>query len=53
MLRNNEIKTYELRLWLDENTLATDEVMNAIIKSKITVIAVHKEDVENELRRDV
>lgn len=50
VLRNNEIKTYELRLWLDENTLATDEVMNAIIKSKITVIAVHKEDVENELR---
>ncbi len=36
-LQENESKTYYLRLWLDSETPAIDEVMNATYQGKITI----------------
>ncbi|MCI8567872.1 MAG: BspA family leucine-rich repeat surface protein [Bacilli bacterium] len=38
-LDGNSSKTFDLRLWLDENTPLRDEVMNATYEGKIVVIA--------------
>ena len=40
-LGNKEKKQFSLRLWLDEETEAIDEVMNAIWSGKITVTATY------------
>lgn len=47
-LAGNSSRTFDLRIWLDENTLALDEVMNATYLGKITVIATFKEPLKME-----
>ena len=37
-------KTFTLRLWMDENTLATPDVMNKIFSSKVSVVTVLETD---------
>lgn len=37
IIGENETKTYELRMWLDENTPASNEIMNRTISSKVTI----------------
>ena len=37
VLKGNESKTYSLRLWLDKDTPAIDEVMDATYEGKITI----------------
>jgi len=44
----NQSKTFELRLWLDENTPATKEYMNQIFNSKVTIIATHQTEFDKE-----
>ncbi len=41
---NTKSVSYSLRLWLEESTPATEEVMNAYFKSKITVIATYRDN---------
>lgn len=41
-LAGNSSKTFNLGLWLGENTLALDEVMNATYPGKIALIASFK-----------
>ena len=50
-LRPNEEATYELKLWMDANTPAIDEVMNATFESKITVNTsyIEEENLANEI----
>ena len=43
VLKSGEEKTFELRIWMSEDTPSIDEVMEATFLSKITVIAVHQE----------
>ncbi len=38
-LEANESKTYELRLWMDYDTPATEDAMNKLFQSKITITA--------------
>ena len=45
VLKKGESKTFELRLWMDEDTPAISESMNANFQSKITIIAVQKEGI--------
>jgi len=40
----NETKTFQLRLWLDENTPASDEVMDKTLNSKVTITLAHEKD---------
>lgn len=47
-LAGNSSRTFDLRIWLDGNTLALDEVMNATYLGKITVIATFKEPLKME-----
>ncbi len=42
VLKANESKTFELRLWLDENTGTINEVMNANYMGKITISSSYK-----------
>ncbi len=37
-------KTFSLRMWLDENTLATEDVMNRVFNSKVTVTTILETD---------
>lgn len=39
LLDGNSSKTFDLRLWLDENTPLRDEVMNATYEGKIVIVA--------------
>lgn len=50
-LKSGEEATYELKLWMDEDTPALDEVMYATFESKITVNAsfVEEKDLLNEI----
>ncbi len=50
-LKPNEEATYELKLWMDANTPAIDEVMNATFESKITVNTsyIEEENLANEI----
>lgn len=43
-LSENEEKTFNLRLWLDEETPTTEEVMNKIFNSKVTIITSHQKN---------
>ena len=43
VLKSGEEKTFELRIWMSEDTPSIDDVMEATFLSKITVIAVHQE----------
>lgn len=52
-LKPEESVTYNLKLWLDENTPATSEVMNASFESKISIVATYKEDLENVIEAEV
>jgi len=45
VLKKGESKTFELRLWMDEDTPAIEDAMNANFESKITIIAVQKEGI--------
>ncbi len=38
VLKGKESKQFSLRIWMDENTPATDEVMNATWQGKITIV---------------
>jgi len=51
-IKEGELKTYELRLWLDYDVPPIEEVMNATVESKITIIAIHKEDLENDFKEE-
>jgi len=44
----NQSKTFELRIWLDENTPNEEEFMNQIFSSKITAIATHQTEFDRE-----
>ena len=46
VLKGQESKTYELRLWLDESTPAVSEVMNKTLNSKITITTSLKPPVD-------
>ncbi len=46
-LKAGESVTYNLKLWLTEETPPLEE--NYLLKSKITVIATYKENIENEI----
>ena len=50
-LRPDEEATYELKLWMDSETSAIDEVMNATFESKITIHTsyVEEENLANEI----
>jgi len=48
ILQANEEKTFELRLWMDENTPAIDEAMNASYMGKITVSSSYVPTLETE-----
>ncbi len=48
-LKENEVKEFQLWLWMDENTPAINEVMNAAFFSKVSVITVYQEDVVNTI----
>jgi len=48
VLKAKESVTYNLRLWLDENTPATEEYMNKIFNSKITVTVTHQQNLYTE-----
>ncbi len=50
-LNPNEEKEYILKLWMDEETPAIEEVMNATFESKVSIIAVSKE--EEELKNTI
>lgn len=53
VLNANEEITYDLRLWLDEGTPLSDEVMNANYQSKVTITtsyAYTPQDTKNMLR---
>jgi len=52
-LKPDESVTYNLKLWMDEETPAIDEVMNAAFESKVTVIANYKEDVTNKIETTI
>ncbi len=41
-LKAKEVTTFYLNLWLDENTPATDEVMNATYEGKVTIATSYK-----------
>ncbi len=42
VLKANEVTTFSLNIWLDENTPALDEVMNATYEGKITISTSYK-----------
>jgi len=46
VLKGQESKTYEFRLWLDESTPAVSEVMNKTLNSKITITTSLKPPVD-------
>ena len=46
VLKGKESKTFELRLWMDEDTPAIDSVMNKTFTSKITVVTSYKEPID-------
>ncbi len=48
-LKPDEEVTYNLKLWLDENTPASEEVISSTFKSKVSIIATYKEDLTNEI----
>ena len=43
VLKSLESKTFTLRLWMDYDTPATNDVMNASMESKVTIEAIRKE----------
>ncbi len=43
VLKSLESKTFTLRLWMDYDTPATNDVMNASMESKVTIEAIQKE----------
>ncbi len=45
VLKVGEKKEFDLRLWMDEDTPAIEEVMNASFQSKITVVAVPNDSI--------
>jgi len=45
VLKSNEEKTFTLRLWMDYDTPAIEEVMEATMISKITIITVQKNEI--------
>ena len=47
IIQGSESKTFELRLWLDYDTPAIDEVMNATYNGKISIISSYKEAPSN------
>ena len=47
VLKKNESKTFDLRLWMDESTPVLDEVMNKTFTSKITVTTTLANNVMN------
>lgn len=47
-LKGNESKTYNLRLWLDENTPADDSIMNKAFNSKVTIITSFMSELPSE-----
>ncbi len=47
-LKGNESKTYNLRLWLDENTPADDAIMNKSFNSKVTIITTFMSELPSE-----
>ena len=47
-LDRNQEKTFELRIWLDENTPTNEEFMNKIFESKITVISSYISEFDRE-----
>jgi len=47
-LDKQESKTYQLRLWLDENTPAIEETMNQLFASKITIVASYIDHMPTE-----
>ena len=47
ILQGSESKTFELRLWLDYDTPAIDEVMNATYNGKISIISTYREAPSN------
>jgi len=47
-LGKNESVTYDLRLWLDYDTPASDDSMNKLFTSKITIVASYLEHVPTE-----
>ncbi len=44
----NESKTFSLRLWMDENTPTSEEFMNKVFESKITIISSFQTDFDQE-----
>lgn len=47
-LKGNESKTYNLRLWLDENTPANESIMNKEFNSKVTIITTFMSELPSE-----
>ncbi len=47
VLKSKEIVTFHLNLWLDEETPAIDEVMNATYEGKVTISTSYKEPEKN------
>jgi len=47
-LGKNESVTYDLRLWMDGNTPPSDDAMNKLFESKITITASYLEHVPTE-----
>lgn len=45
VLKENEEKTFHLRLWISSDTPSTEEIMNASFLSKITVITVYQKNI--------
>ncbi len=43
-LEKNEEKNFKLRLWLNEETPTTEEIMNKIFSSKITVVTSYRKE---------
>ncbi len=47
-LKAKESKTFELRVWLDEDTPTINEVMNKQFESKITITVAHQKNIYTE-----
>ena len=45
VLEPKEVKTYELRLWMDYDTPALSHVMNASFSSKVTITSTYQENI--------
>ncbi len=53
LLKPNESKNFNLKIWMGDDTPSTDETMNAYFKSKVTIINSYLENENNEILIDI